>query len=61
MELRLRTLLFILLLAAIAIAAAAIGLPRLGIDPLAFRTSTTPTVQAAGTQTLAGQRPGTGR
>lgn len=56
MELRLRTLLFILLLAAAIIAVAAIGLPRLEIGPLAFRTPATPTVQAAGTQTLAGQR-----
>ena len=54
MELRLRTLL--LLLAVAAIAVAAIGLPRLGIGPLAFRTPSTPTAQAVGTQTLAGQR-----
>lgn len=56
MELRLRTLLFILLLAAAAIAVAAIGLPRLGIDLLAVGRPATPTAQAASTQTLAGQR-----
>lgn len=56
MELRLRTLLLISLLAAVAIAVAAVGLPRLGIDPLAFRTHVTPTAQATGTQSLAGQR-----
>lgn len=56
MEIRLRPILLILLLAAAAIAAVASGLPRLGIDPLAFGRPATPTVQAAVTQTLAGQR-----
>ena len=56
MELRLRTLLLISILAAATIAVAAIGLPRLGVDPLAFRTPATPTAPAVGTQTLAGQR-----
>jgi len=56
MELRLRTLLFILLLAVATIAVAAIGVPRLGIGPLALRTPATPTAQAADTPTLAGQR-----
>lgn len=35
---------------------AAIGLPRLGIDPLAFVRPATPTAPAAVAQTLAGQR-----
>ncbi len=56
MELRLRTLLLISLLAAAAIAVAATGLPRLGIGPLALWTPATPTAQAADTPTLAGQR-----
>lgn len=56
MELRLRTLLFILLLAAAIIAVAAIGLPHLGIDLPAFGRPATPTAQIAATQTLAGQR-----
>lgn len=56
MELRLRTLLLLSLLAAVAIAAAAIGLPRLEIDLPAFKTPVTPIAQANTTQTLASQR-----
>jgi len=56
MEIRLRPILLIVLLAAAAIAASVVGLPRLGIAPLAFGTPATPTTQAAVTQTLASQR-----
>jgi len=56
MEIRLRPVLLILLLAAAAIVAAAVGLPRLGISPQAFRTPATPMAQAALTQTLASHR-----
>lgn len=56
MEIRLRLILLILLLAAAAIATAAIGLSRLGIGPLAFRSPATPTTPVAPTQALASQR-----
>jgi hypothetical protein len=55
-EIRLRHILLILLLAAAAIAVAAIGLPRLQVGPLAFGTPATATAEAAVTQTLASQR-----
>ncbi len=56
MEIRLRPVLLILLLAAAGVAAVALGLPRLGIGPLAFVRPATPTAQATIIQTLASQR-----
>ncbi len=56
MEIRLRPILLILLLLAAAIAATAIGLPRLGIDLPVFGRPAVPTAQAAVTRTLVGQR-----
>jgi len=55
MEIRLRPILLILLLATVTTAAAVIGLPRLQIGPLAFRARATPTAPAVMTQTLASQ------
>lgn len=55
MEIRLRPVLLVLILAA-AITAAVIGLPRLRFGPLASGTPAAPTAPAAGTQTLASQR-----
>jgi len=56
MEIRLRPILLILFFAAAAIAAAVVGLPRLGIGPLTFGTPAAPTILASVTQTLASQR-----
>jgi hypothetical protein len=57
MEIRLHhNISLILLLAAVALAAAALALPRQQISPLASGIPAAPTPQAAVTQTLSGQR-----